>query len=77
LPPSFPPALPPEEQSQYVTCPLCGGVGTIESGDGRYVCPFCGGTGVVTKAKAATYNPADWYPCIIKVFGYRAWRALF
>jgi zinc-ribbon domain len=46
--------------AQYVTCPNCGGVGTVEGGDGRYVCGFCNGTGTVTRAKAATYNPADW-----------------
>jgi cell division protein FtsB len=49
-------------QAQYVTCPLCGGVGTIEGGDGRYVCPFCGGSGSVTRSKADTYDPMDWVP---------------
>ncbi|MBU1670926.1 MAG: zinc-ribbon domain-containing protein [Actinobacteria bacterium] len=50
------------EAAQLVTCPLCGGVGTIEGGDGRYICPFCGGSGVVTRAKAAQFDPADWIP---------------
>lgn len=49
-----------QEQTQLVTCPNCGGVGTVEGGDGRYVCGFCNGTGRVTRSKAATYNPADW-----------------
>ena len=47
-------------QNQFVTCPLCGGVGSIEGGDGRYVCPFCGGSGTVTAAKAASFNPSEW-----------------
>ena len=51
-----------QQQAQYVTCPLCHGVGTIEGGDRRYTCPFCGGSGRVTSSKAATYNPADWIP---------------
>jgi zinc-ribbon domain len=51
-----------QQQAQYVTCPLCGGAGTIEGGDGRYTCPFCGGSGRVTSSKAATFNPADWAP---------------
>lgn len=49
-----------QEQTQLVTCPNCGGVGTVEGGDGRYTCGFCNGTGRVTRSKAATYNPADW-----------------
>lgn len=48
------------QAAQYVTCPNCGGVGTVEGGDGRYVCGFCNGTGSVTRSKASNYNPADW-----------------
>jgi hypothetical protein len=47
-------------QAQMVTCPNCGGAGTVEGGDGRYTCGFCNGTGTVTRSKADTYNPADW-----------------
>ena len=46
--------------NQMVTCPNCGGAGTVEGGDGRYTCGFCNGTGRVTRSKASTYNPADW-----------------
>ena len=49
-----------QKQAQLVTCPNCGGVGTVEGGDGRYTCGFCNGTGQVTQSKAAAYNPADW-----------------
>ena len=50
------------QQSEYVTCPLCGGAGTVEGGDGRYTCGFCGGSGRVTRSKANSFNPADWMP---------------
>ena len=49
-----------QQQNQMVTCPNCGGVGTVEGGDGRYTCGFCNGAGIVTRARAANYNPSDW-----------------
>ncbi len=49
-----------QQQNQMVTCPNCGGVGTVEGGDGRYTCGFCNGAGIVTRSRAANYNPSDW-----------------
>jgi hypothetical protein len=51
-----------EAANALVTCPLCHGSGLVEGGDGWYYCGFCGGSGTVTRAKAATFNPADWAP---------------
>jgi len=43
------------QQSEYVTCPACGGSGIREGSDSSFTCTFCNGTGRVTRSKASTY----------------------